>query len=215
MDNKQLTKLISYFVMGDGGLYVRKDCENAYFAMNMLTQNEDYIDWVDEVLREFVGTTRYERKDHNNDGCVHKPQIRLQSKTHPKLTTIRDRVYTDQYKGIDPHALKLLDWEAAAILYMCDGSLVEIIPTDNNGLVNSSWNLTLNMKRLSYGDQMLLKNAFKDKLDVEFNVNRQGKYYYMRLRGKDVQKFCGGVKPYMKNSFFYKVRVIDPLKKGW
>lgn len=215
MDNKQLTKLLSYFIMGDGGVYTRNGkTDSAYFVMNMKAENKDYIDWVDSVLKTFVGTRQTDRKDYNTDGCNRQPQIRLESKTHPKLATLRHRIYTEKYKGIDPHALKMLDWEALAILYMCDGSLCEDKPNPKKGLVNSSWNLTLNMKRLSYGDQLLLKKAIKDKLDLEFNINRQNSYYYLRLRSKDVVKFCKGVEPYMKESFKYKIRVIDPLKEG-
>ncbi len=210
MDNKQLTKLLSYFVMGDGGVY-QYSGKNAYFAMNMKAENKDYIDWVDETLSTFVGTKQTVRKDCNTDGCVRQEQIRLDSKSHPKLTVLRERIYIDSYKGIDPHTLKLLDWEAMAILYMCDGSLVEEKPNPKKQLVNSSWNLTLNMKRLSYGDQLLLKKTIKENLDVEFNVNRQGKYYYLRLRCKDVEKFCKGVEPYMKDSFKYKIRMINPV----
>lgn len=211
MDNKQLTKLLSYFAMGDGGLYYPKN-GNAMFIMNMKEENEDYINWVEQTLNEFVGTRRYKRKDYNNDGCIRKPQIRLESKVHPKLTVLQERIYTDKYKGIDPHALKLLDWESMAILYMCDGSLCEDKPNEKKGLVNSSWNLTLNMKRLSYGDQLLLKKAIRDTLGVEFNINRQGKYYYLRLRSRDVETFCKGVEPYILQSFRYKVRMIDSKK---
>lgn len=212
MDKKELTKLVSYFIMGDGGAYVNK--QNAKFIMNMKAENKDYIDWVDNVFSEFVGTKQYERKDYNTDGYVRAPQIRLETNTHPFITTIRDRIYTDGYKGIDPHALKLLDWEAMAILYMCDGCLHEDRPNEKKGLKNPSWNLTLNMKRLSYGDQLLLKQVIRDQLGVEFNINRQGKYYYMRLRCKDVEKFCVGVLPYMKDSFSYKIRMLDPSIEG-
>ena len=213
MDNKQLTKLLSYFIMADGGVYRHTKTSNAYFVMNMLAKNKDYIDWVEETLNEFVGTSKSDRQDYNTDGYTRQPQIRLQSKTHPKLTTLHERIYTDKYKGIDPHALKLLDWESMAIMYMCDGSLFEDKPNPKKGLINSSWNLTLNMKRLSYGDQLLLKKAIKDTLDVEFNINRQNQYYYLRLRCKDVVKFCKGVEPFMKESFKYKIRVIGSLKE--
>lgn len=212
MDKKQLTKLLSFFVMGDGGVYMNKD--NAFFAMNMKAENLDYIEWVEETLKTFVGTQRYARKDCNTDGCTRQPQIRLQSSSHPALTLLQERIYTDTYKGIDPHALKLLDWEAMAILYMCDGSLHEDKPSPSKRLVNSSWNLKLSMNRLSYGDQLLLKKAIKDVLDVEFNVTRKGRYYEMRLRSKDVEKFCRGVEPYMKPSFRYKIRMIDPGLPG-
>ena len=212
MDKKELTKLVSYFIMGDGGAYIIK--KNAKFIMNMRAENKDYIDWVDSVFSTFVGTKQYERKDYNTDGCVRKPQIRIETATHPFITTIRNRIYTEGYKGIDPHALKLLDWESMAILYMCDGCLHEEKPNPKKGLKNSSWNLTLNMKRLSYGDQLLLKQAIRDTLGVEFNINRQGGYYYMRLRSRDVSTFCEGVRPYIKDSFSYKIRMLDPFNKG-
>lgn len=212
MDKKQFTKLVSYFVMGDGGVYATK--LNAKFIMNMKEDNKDYIDWVDETLSTIVGTKQYRRKDYNTDGCNRKPQIRLESNTHPVLTTIMERIYIDGYKGVDPHTLKLLDWEAMAILFMCDGCLHEDKPNPVRGLKNSSWNLTLNMKRLSYGDQLLLKTTIRDVLGVEFNVNRQKQYYYLRLRTKDVEKFCKGVEPYMKDSFKYKIRMISPSSEG-
>lgn len=214
MDKKQLTKLVSYFTLGDGGVYRTTETGNAKFVMNMKKEHKDYIDWVDSTLSEFVGTKQYDRADYNTDGCNRKEQIRLESKTHPFLTTLRDRIYIDGYKGIDPHSLKLLDWEAMAILFMCDGSLVEDKPNPVKRLINSSWNLTLNMKRLSYGDQLLLKKTIKEVLDVEFNINRQNQYYYLRLRTKDVEKFCKGVEPYMKDSFKYKIRMINPVKTG-
>lgn len=212
MDNKQLTKLLSYFIMGDGGVYATK--LNAKFIMNMKEENKDYIDWVDEVLSSFVGTAQYSRKDYNTDGCIRKPQIRLESKTHPILTTLMERIYIDGYKGIDPHTIKLIDWEALAILFMCDGCLHEEKPNPKKGLLKSSWNLTLNMKRLSYGDHFILKKALKDILDLEFNINRQNQYYYLRLRCKDVGKFCRGVEPFMKDSFKYKIRMINPATAG-
>lgn len=212
MDKKQLVKLLSFFIMGDGGVYATK--LNAKFIMNMKRENKDYIDWVDQTLSTFVGTKQYERKDYNTDGCVRKEQIRLESNTHPLLTQLKDRIYIDGYKGIDPHTMKLLDWEALAILFMCDGCLHEEKPNPKKGLVNSSWNLTLNMKRLSYGDQLFLKKTIKENLDLEFNVNRQNQYYYLRLRTKDVEKFCRGVEPYMKESFKYKIRTINPDLSG-
>lgn len=212
MDKKQLVKLLSFFIMGDGGVYATK--LNAKFIMNMKKENKDYIDWVDQTLSTFVGTKQYERKDYNTDGCVREQQVRLESNTHPLLTQLRDRIYIDGYKGIDPHTMKLLDWEAVAILFMCDGCLHEEKPNPKKGLINSSWNLTLNMKRLSYGDQLFLKKTIKENLDVEFNINKQNQYYYLRLRSKDVERFCKGVEPYITESFKYKIRMINPALAG-
>lgn len=210
VNKKELVKLVSYIVMGDGGLYLGERSTNAFFAMNMKEENLDYILFCKEILEQFVGCSLSNRVVEGN----RKPQIRLQSKSHPMLTQMQERIYVDRYKGIDPHALKLLDAEALAILYMCDGSFVTEQPNTKKGLVNPSYNVTLNMKRLSYGDQFILKKALKEKLDLEFNINRQNQYYYLRLRTKDIDKFMEMVAPFMFESFQYKLkecfRMVSP-----
>lgn len=217
LNKKELVKLISYIVMGDGGLYFpskRTDGTNAQFIMNMKEENKDYILFCKDVLEQLTGCRIAERKDYNVDGCMRKPQLRLESNRHPLLTQIHSRVYTGKYKGIDPHALKMLDAEALAILYMCDGSFVIEKPNPKKGLVNESYNVTLNMKRLSYGDLFILKKALKEKLDLEFNINRQNEYYYLRLRVKDFNKFMEMVAPHVLPSFQYKIhesfRTVSP-----
>lgn len=214
LNKKELVKLISYMVMGDGGLYKSGTCVNASFAMNMKADHLDYVEFCKEVLEQVTSCSITERKVEGN----RKPQVRLQSKTHPFLTTIRDRIYTDAYRGIDPHALKLLDAQALAILYMCDGSLVVAAPGGKRGSVSPEYTVTLNMKRLSYGDQFILKKALKDKLDLEWNINRQNTYYYLRLRSKDIDKFMEMTAPHVLPSFQYKIkecfRVVSPQEGG-
>lgn len=214
LNKKELVKLLSYMIMGDGGVYIPSGCTNASFAMNMKSENMDYITFCKSVLDNITSSVITERKIAE-DGFNRKPQVRLQSKTHPLLTTLRDRIYTGSYKGIDPHALKMLDAEALAILYMCDGSFVTTTPEQTKrGSISNSYTVTLNMKRLSYGDQFILKKALKDLLDLEWNINRQGKYYYLRLRQKDLDRFMEMVSPFVLPSFQYKIkecfRVVSP-----
>lgn len=219
MDNKQLTKLLSYFTMGDGGLYRRVNAKgyllNAQFIMNMKAENKDYIDWVAETIQQVTSVKMYERKDYNTDSCVRKPQIRLESTCHPLLTTLHSRIYTaDKHKGLDMHTLKLLDWEALAILFMCDGNAYEYL-NESTGMKTPSVNVTLNLKRLSEAEQLVLKQTIKTTLDVEFNINKAGDYWCLRLRSKDVNKFMDGVEPFMKDSFKYKIiRTKSPVKTG-
>lgn len=204
MNKRQLVKLISAFSMADGGLYKRSENGNAYFQMNMLTIHDDYIEWVKSTLETLV----HVNKTKVANPCKN-PQTNLNSRTHPLLTTIHGRIYRDGYKGLDEHIINNIDWEVLAILYMADGSLHVEQPNPKKGLVNESINIMLHLKRLSYGDQWFLKKLLKDKLDLEFNINKQfykGKtYYYLRLRNKDAAKFMEGVLPYIKPSFNYKL----------
>lgn len=215
MSKKELVKLVSYMIMGDGGVYFGDKSANARFIMNMWSRNRDYIQWCQSVLQSVTKCTVSERKDFSTDGWNRQPQCKVETEAHPLFTKLHSRIYTDKYKGLDPHALKMLDGEALAILYMCNGSLyVDKAAGSKKGLVNNSYSVRLHMKRLSYGDQFLLKQALKKKLGLEWNINRAGKYYELRLRSKDVARFMELVSPHVKDSFSYKLVRLAPETGG-
>lgn len=208
-DKKELVKHVSFMIMGDGGVYRHNKNGNGdyHFMMNMKKSNEDYIQRCADVLSNITGIRITEPKISTADGYNRKPQLTLVSSTHPFFTKMRERIYVENYKSIDVHALNLLDYEAFSYLYMSDGSYscrnAEKIPRGKS----DEHRITLNMKRLSYGDQFILKKALKEKLDLEWNINRNGKYYVLRLRAKDVNKFIENITPYIVPSFQYKLKV--------
>jgi hypothetical protein len=198
-DPKELTKLVSFLVMGDGGVHMTG--RNAYFVM---TQREDHLDFIEyaQVILANVTGTRISYVDRSGDSL--RNQWRLSSRTHPTFTRLRERIYTaEHYKGLDPHALKLLDWEAAAILYMGDGSFVE-----------RRRKVTLNLKRLSYGDQVLLKRALEEKRMGAWNIHRQNQYTYLSLATRHQDLFLEGVAPYVVPSYQYKLGRLAPAPVG-
>lgn len=199
-------KRLSFMTMGDGGVYERNG--KFYFVMNMVKDNEDYVLLCKKYLDE-VTTTRISVVEKGGNRRI---QLRLETKTHPFFKSLRERIYCDKYKSLDWHAMKCLDWEAMSFLYMSDGSLYKYIRPEI-GMVNYSYKLTLNMKRLCYADQLELKRAIRDKLGVEFNINKQhskvtgNTYYCLSLRTKDVKKFIENVSPYITDSFKYKIEL--------
>jgi len=205
-DNKELIKLCSFMIMGDGGVYVIK--KNAKFIMNMISQNEDYVLLCKDILENITPCNIYQIQKKGNRQL----QLRIESRIHPFFTILRKRIYVGTYKSIDNHALKLLDYEALSFLYMSDGSLVTDFRPEI-GMKNPSYNVTLNLKRLSYGDLFILKKALKDKLDLEWNINKQNQYFYLRLRTKDIHKFMINIKPYITKSFMYKILDETLLQK--
>lgn len=199
-DKKHLYKLLSFMIMGDGGVYSYNKSGNARFIMNMLHKNEDYVQYCKSILENITSCKITEVQKEGNRQL----QLRLESKTHPIFTKMRDRIYVNNYKSIDNHALNLLDYEALSFLYMSDGSLGKYFRPEI-GMKNPSYKVTLNLKRLSYGDLYILKKALKDKLDLEWNINKQNKYFYLVLRMKDFNKFIEGISPYILPSFQYKI----------
>lgn len=199
-DKKDLVKLVSFMATFDGGLYKRRETWNAQFIMNMRKENLDYLQWVKHTLENITSVRLYDRKDYNNDGYTRAEQCRLESMAHPFLTTLRDRIYINNHKVIDPHMLKLLDEEALAIIFMCDGSACI-----KNGI-------RLHTKGFSYQDNMALSNQIYKALNLRTRINRHNKYYELRLKSADIGKFVGLVKPYICPSFRYKLERVAPHK---
>lgn len=189
---KDLIKYLSAFVMGDAGIY--------YSGINcrMVTNGvqEEYLMWKKGILEELTSVNYHIVNDKRGS---RQPLHVLTTMTHPTYTKIRERVYTNQYRGIDPHYLKLLDWESLAILFMDDGSCCK----DNR--CDATPSVSINTKRLSYADSWLLKRGIKESLGIEFNVHRQKSYYYLRLRSADYAIFKDNISQYILKCFEYKL----------
>lgn len=190
----------------DGGLYVTGKCVNAKFIMNMQKQNIDYVNWVKSTLENITGVNIRDNKDYNTDGCIRSATVRLESKVHPELTRIRDRIYIDGHKVIDPHMLKLMDAEALAIVFMADGCT-----RLNTRHKNPHGSVELFTCGYSYADNMSLSKTIYDKLNIASNVRKHGKYWKLAIPTKDVVKFARTVEPYVCNSFLYKIERLAPF----
>lgn len=209
-DKKELVKLVSFLTMSDGGLYVKtkrkdgdtKNC-NPMFIMN--TTSRGYADYAMSILSNITGTYITDRPDYNNDGYERSPQKRLITKRHPFFRPIWERTYRAGYKGLDTHALKLMDAECLAMLFMADGSIGY-----KGGAVNS---VSLNTKRLTEGDNRFLSHCIEKKFGIRSTINRQKQFSYIRVKGKSIFKFFQIIRPYLLKDFLYKVPNDELLLK--
>lgn len=209
-DKKELVKLVSFLSMGDGGLYVRTkrkdgDTKNANPAFIMNTTSKQYAQYAKSILDNVTTTTIKDRKDYNTDGCTRKEQVRLFTNRHPFFRPIWERTYKQGYKGLDTHALKLMDAECLAILYMADGGL-----SYKDGIISS---VTLNTKRLTEGDNRFLSFCIENVFGVKSTINKHYQYTYIRIKGKSVYRFFQLIKPYILEDFDYKIPNDELLLK--
>jgi len=204
-DKKQLVKYVWAFTIGDGCLMLLKSINrpnkniNACFGCNQKAENEDYILWRAGILSNV--TSVYSQLRNVKGG---KLQIKTQTNRHPLFTKMRERIYLEGRKVIDPHYLKLLDWEVLAILYQDDGSLCKK-PRGHN-----CYKLTLSTESFCYAEQVMLQRAIKDKTDILFSIQHihtvGGLKYNLTLQKYDlIKQFTDGVKPFIKPSFEYKL----------
>lgn len=206
IDKKQLGKLVYYMTTFDGGVYkTGKECS---FIMNMREENLDYINWVKETLENITTVNIKIQPNYNKDGYNRKPLVRLWSKMHPYFSKVRERVYVDNKKVIDPHILTLMDDETLAIIFMADGST-----SADNRWTNPHCKIDLCTKGFSYFENLALSKSIYESCGIRTTVHRHSNYYYLNVKTSDHIKFVEAILPYLKPSFYYKLERIAPALK--
>lgn len=201
INEKQLSKLLYYFSGFDGGVYPSgKECR---FVLNMRKDNMDYIQWVKTTIENFTSVNVHEVLQRGN----RTPLMCLTSKSHPKFSSIRNRLYNaENKKMIDPHQLTLLDAEALAIIFMTDGG---------TSLDKGKYpEIKLHTKGYCYFDNLALSKAIYEKTGVRSTVNKHNQYFFLRIKTADLQLFKTTVSPYILPSFSYKLERLAPIMGG-
>ena len=167
----------------------------------MLEKHEDYINKVIQTLEEVpVGYSKTRPPIYTADGFSREQQIRLQSKNHPILTKIHERMYIEGRKVVDPHMLTLMDEEMLAIAFMADGSRYQ-----DKRWANSKPSYRLHLNNLSYGDLMLIKKSLKNSFGLEINTRKKGARHDLAVPNAHSDLFEEIVGSYILPSFQYKL----------
>jgi len=208
---KQLIKVVAASLLGDAHIEKSQN-GNARFSLKLISDHKDHLFNIGEYLAELTKVSTYttEATQYEIKGkmCNIKETTTIRTMAHPMYTKIHERMYLNRIKRVDPHYLTLIDAEFMAIWYMQDGYLH--FPKDCDkptpGFVLCTDNFT-------YGDQMLLREAIKEKTGFVFNVQRRGlnshgeqayRLYMTRKQTKDFAKFLA---PHIQPSFMYKIDI--------
>ena len=212
-NNMYLTKMVAASLLGDGSVHIPSDgSKNALFTIAQVITHKDYIDKLQNILENI---TRTKTRIHQPELKNAKEQITLQTMRHPFYTKFRERMYGTGKKCVDPHYLTLLDYEFLAHWFMEDGSLSST-PQRKDGRWYNRKEAYLHTNGFSYGDNILLKQALKEKLDIESNVRiytgkTGNRTYFLSIYKKSIDAMLEGISPFIVPSFEYKitVRTID------
>jgi hypothetical protein len=209
MNKKLLTKYISSFTIGDGGLYTSPRHRYSYYQTKKTEKNKDYIDWQANILNELTYVNiMYTEAATTKYGYNSKGYFTLTTRQHPIYHTIRERMYLDGKKVISLHDLKLFDAESLAILFMDDGCLH--VTQKKTCTYPFSYIATHNY---SYGDNDLLRRFIKDRFDIHFNICQQRQngnlYHFLKCTKQQTAKLIHTIEPYILESFRYKVELPD------
>lgn len=215
MNKMYLTKIVAASLLGDGCVTIPKDGSiNASYGIRQTEPHKDYLNWLADRLNDITYVRREGPFVMSKYIQNAKDQYGLKTRTHPFFTKFRERMYPNGHKVVDPHYLTLMDWEFLAIWYQDDGHITSRMQGNYQDI-----QVGIATQSFSYGDNLLLKQALKEKLYLEWNIrqykNKTGAIkYHLALRRTSLERFIDGVMPFIVPSFQYKVQTIVPLKKG-
>lgn len=210
MNKKDLTKYVAGSLLGDGSISKdKRDNGNCNFELTQIAEHKDYLDWFASILSNITSVSYYtiEGKETSILGrnTYAKEKVRIRSSRHPFFNTFRERLYYTGRKTVDEHYLKLLDWEMLAIWYMEDGFIYNY----NAKHKYLQHRLGLCTNSYTYAEQLLLKRALKDILEVEFNAVAEKQngntQYRLYATQSSVPRIIDNIYKFILPSFEYKL----------
>lgn len=206
MNKKELTKIISSFVIGDGCLRVWRNVKNAGYSFAQISEHMDYIIFQKEVLEKITKTTLREYEESTDNSGIHRKKFcKLETVSHPFFTTLRERMYFNGRKTVSIHDLKLFDAQSAAIWYMDDGYILRSEDKSQRG------NVFLCTDHYNQVEVIELQRVIYEKLNIPFNIRKRGsrkdggQIYRLVATRDNAKKFIEVISSYVFPSFYYKL----------
>lgn len=187
----QLQKsLIIGCILGDGYLRKIKGRKNAFLEVNHSIKAKEYVDWKYSILKEICKSPPKERKIDEK-----RIAYRFFTKEHPEITELYEKFYQNG-KKIIPKNFKL-DPIILAVWFMDDGSKTK------------KGDVYLNCQQFDWKSQRRLLHALR-MIGVRARMNKDKKYYRIRILKKSLSKFLEIIQPYILPSMSYKIAGLAP-----
>lgn len=216
MNKQYFTKIVAASILGDGYFYKvdqTNDKANTHFMLKQTEQHQDYVDHMANILSDLT-KVRIDKVEPytDNRGYNIQGQLILKTMRHPTYKKMYNRLYTPvgntHVKVLDPHYLKLMDWETLAMMYMDDGW---IQVTENKTKPNHIM-CSIATHCFSYYENKVLRDLFAEKFNVHFNIKphkqKSGEYlYYLTASGRDnCIRMLDGIEEFVFPSYEYKLK---------
>ena len=172
-------------LLGDGYLRIVPDRKDAFLEVNHSIEAKEYVDWKFNILKDLCISPPKKRK-----GNGRRIAYRFFTKQHPELSKMYRQFYR-KGKKIIPPTLKL-DPLVLGIWWMDDGSMC------------GKSDFYFNTQQFSLTDQKRLLEKIKE-LGLEAKLNRDKKYYRIRLLLSSVPRLRILLRDILIPSMYYKL----------
>lgn len=173
-------------LLGDGYLRKLEGRKDAFLEINHSFEQKDYVDWKYEKL-SFLSAGKPNKREGNGNRVAY----RFYTKQHPFLTETFNRFYSEDGTKVIPKDLELNPL-VLSVWFMDDGSK------------SSESDFYLNTQQFSVEDQKILIRKLSE-LGLESNMNKDKKYYRIRLFKRSIPRLRDLVEEYVIPSLRYKI----------
>ncbi len=171
-------------ILGDGYLRIVPGRKNAFLEINHSISEKDYVDWKYQKLKNLIKSPLKIRK-----GRGRRIAYRFFTRQHSEITKLYHKFYQDKEKIIPKLKLNSL---MVAVCFMDDGS-------------KSYRTYYLNTQCFDYLSQKKLVQALKEQYEIGSSLNRDKKYYRIRIKQNSVEKFKELIRNHIIPSMEYKL----------
>ena len=172
-------------ILGDGYLRIVPGRSDAFLETNHSIKAKEYVWWKYSVLQNICRTAPKERIIDDR-----RTAFRFFTRQHAEITLMFSEYY-DNGRKIIPDSL-VLDPVSLAVWYMDDGSKCR------------DCDVYLNCQQFSLNDQKKLIVKLR-KLGIKARLNRDKKYYRIRILKESLKAFFDIIEPHIIDSMRYKL----------
>lgn len=174
-------------ILGDGYLRKLEGRRDAFLEINHSIKAKEYVDWKWKILKSIAASPPKSRRQNKG---LWKEAYRFFTREHQELTELWRKFYKDGKKFI-PKGFTLTPL-SLAVWFMDDGSRTK------------KGDVYLNCQQFDFESQRRLLHALR-LLGIRARMNKDGKYYRIRIYKESLPKFFEIIKPYIHPSMQYKL----------
>ena len=201
MNSSELKGYLTGLIIGDG--YIDHGITKRSFEIKSI--NYDFIKKIETDLKSctvFDISVKYV-PEHFSCGCNHKESWVLKIKAHPYFAKKYHHFYDDRRNGIiRKEAINWLTPNGIANWYMSDGYVCLVGKT--KGIIKNR-RVDICTDRYSYETVQKLSNMLYNKFNIYNSIVKRGRFYRLRISYKSYMDFINLIRPYIVQSFEYKL----------
>jgi len=171
-------------ILGDGYLRIVPGRKDAFLEINHSISEKDYVDWKHRELKSLVKSPPKARKGNGK-----RIAYRFFTRQHSEITKLYQEFYQGREKIIPNLKLNPL---IIAVWFMDDGN-------------KSYKTYYLNTQRFDYQSQKELIQMLKEQYRIEASLNRDKKYYRIRIKQSSADRFRKLIQDYIIPIMKYKL----------